>query len=205
VQRPIPVWMGGSAEPALRRIARIADGWISQLAPGSQAAEVLERVRTYVREAGRDPAAFGVEGRLHLGTTPQESWPQAVEMWRRLGGTHLAVNTMRSGLKSLDQHVAALRRFRDAVPHLGSPFHDRLPAGRLTDAEGQYAGLRRMTVSRRELPRSSRARSGRSHQRIGVYRGFSVPRPSPLAPSRAGLCPAHALHLRVLYPTYPKT
>ena len=118
VQRPIPVWMGGSAEPALRRIARIADGWISQLAPGSQAAEVLERVRTYVREAGRDPAAFGVEGRLHLGTTPQESWPQAVETWRRLGGTHLAVNTMRSGLQSPDQHVAALRRFRDAVRHL---------------------------------------------------------------------------------------
>jgi len=118
VQRPIPVWMGGSAEPALRRMARIADGWISQLAPGPQAAEVLERVRTYVREAGRDPAAFGVEGRLHLGTTPQESWPQAVETWRRLGGTHLAVNTMRSGLKSPDQHVAALRRFRDAVRHL---------------------------------------------------------------------------------------
>jgi probable F420-dependent oxidoreductase len=118
VQRPIPVWMGGSAEPALRRMARIADGWISQLAPGPQAAEVLERVRTYVREAGRDPAAFGVEGRLHLGTTPQESWPQAVETWRRLGGTHLAVNTMRSDLKSPDQHVAALRRFRDAVRHL---------------------------------------------------------------------------------------
>jgi hypothetical protein len=39
-------------------------------------------------------------------------------MWRRLGGTHLAVNTMRSGLKSPDQHVAVLRRFRDAVPHL---------------------------------------------------------------------------------------
>jgi probable F420-dependent oxidoreductase len=118
VQRPIPVWMGGSAEPALRRMARIADGWISQLAPGPQAAEVLERVRAYVREAGRDPAAFGVEGRLHLGTTPQESWPQAVETWRRLGGTHLAVNTMRSDLKSPDQHVAALRRFRDAVRHL---------------------------------------------------------------------------------------
>jgi len=118
VQRPIPVWMGGSAEPALRRIARIADGWISQLAPGSQAAEVLERVRTYVREAGRDPAAFGVEGRLHLGTTPQEAWSQAVETCKRLGGTHLAVNTMRIGLKTPDQHMAALRSFRDAVRHL---------------------------------------------------------------------------------------
>ncbi len=29
VQRPIPVWMGGSADRAMCRIVRIADGWIS--------------------------------------------------------------------------------------------------------------------------------------------------------------------------------
>src|SRR5512137_2052178 len=28
VQQPIPVWFGGSAEAALERIARLADGWI---------------------------------------------------------------------------------------------------------------------------------------------------------------------------------
>jgi hypothetical protein len=105
-------WGRPGGSPGLR------NGRISQLAASPHAEGALEGVRTYVREAGRDPAAFGVEGRLHLGTTPQESWPQAVEMWRRLGGTHLAVNTMRSGLKSPDQHVAALRRFRDAVRHL---------------------------------------------------------------------------------------
>ena len=34
VQRPIPVWMGGGAEPVLRRIARLADGWFPQFRPG---------------------------------------------------------------------------------------------------------------------------------------------------------------------------
>jgi probable F420-dependent oxidoreductase len=115
VQRPIPVWMGGSAEPALRRLARIADGWISQLAPTPEAAPVVERVRAYVREAGRDPASFGVEGRLHLGSTDPEQWPHALRLWKDLGGTHLAVNTMRSGLSSPDDHIAAIRRFREAV------------------------------------------------------------------------------------------
>ena len=28
VQRPIPLWFGGSAEPVLERTARLADGWM---------------------------------------------------------------------------------------------------------------------------------------------------------------------------------
>ncbi|MDR7416347.1 MAG: LLM class F420-dependent oxidoreductase [Armatimonadota bacterium] len=118
VQRPIPIWMGGSADRALRRIARIADGWISQLAPTSQAAEVLDRVRGYVREAGRDPDRFGIEGRVHLGTTPEDRWPEAVRLWRALGGTHLSVNTMRSGFRTPEEHLEALRRFREAFSEL---------------------------------------------------------------------------------------
>lgn len=115
VQRPIPVWMGGSAEPALRRLARIADGWISQLAPTPQAREVVQRVRNYVREAGRDPSTFGIEGRLHLCTTGADAWPQAVRTWRQLGGTHLAVNTMRCGFRTPEDHIEAVRSFRQAV------------------------------------------------------------------------------------------
>src|SRR5262249_31294167 len=46
VQRPIPVWMGGGydratktvADTALRRIARMADGWFTHVQPGDDAA-----------------------------------------------------------------------------------------------------------------------------------------------------------------------
>ncbi len=115
VQRPIPIWMGGSAQPALRRLARIADGWISQLAPSPQARATVEQVRAYVREAGRDPEGFGIEGRLHLGSTPPDTWAEAVDTWRSLGGTHLAVNTMRCGFSAPEQHVEALRSFKEAL------------------------------------------------------------------------------------------
>jgi len=53
--------LGGSAEPALRRIGRIADGWIS--ASRFEAAKVpaaIETVRTAAREAGRDPSTLRV-------------------------------------------------------------------------------------------------------------------------------------------------
>jgi len=36
VQRPTPVWMGGMAEPVLKRVAQISDGWFPQFQPGDE-------------------------------------------------------------------------------------------------------------------------------------------------------------------------
>ncbi len=58
VQRPIPIWMGGNADPAVRRIARIADGWFTQLQPDDAGRARLAAFRSYLREAGRDAATF---------------------------------------------------------------------------------------------------------------------------------------------------
>ena len=57
VQRPgVPILLGGSAEPALRRAGRLAEGWIS--ASRFEAAKVpgaVETIRAAASEAGRDP------------------------------------------------------------------------------------------------------------------------------------------------------
>jgi probable F420-dependent oxidoreductase len=56
-----PLLLGGSAEPALQRVGRIADGWIS--ASRFEAAKVpaaIETIRTAARDAGRDPADLRV-------------------------------------------------------------------------------------------------------------------------------------------------
>jgi len=57
-QRPHPpLLLGGSAEPALKRAGRLADGWIS--ASRFEAAKVpaaVETIRAAARDAGRDPA-----------------------------------------------------------------------------------------------------------------------------------------------------
>ena len=69
VQRPIPIWMGGFSEPALKRIARLADGYF----PGSMPLEggwreTLERMRAWRQAAGRDPTDLGIEARIQTGT-----------------------------------------------------------------------------------------------------------------------------------------
>jgi probable F420-dependent oxidoreductase len=74
VQRPgPPVWFGAGREPALRRAARIADGWIGA---GSSSADDFVRqvpiVREALEEAGRDTARFPVAKRVYLAVEDDE-------------------------------------------------------------------------------------------------------------------------------------
>ncbi len=116
VQRPIPVWMGGESDVVFRRAARLADGWMPHFRPGPVAQETVDRLHGLVKEAGRDPAAFGIEGRMSLGQIPAEERKSELAAWRAMRGiTHLCVNTMGLGLTSADEHVRTLERFRKDV------------------------------------------------------------------------------------------
>ncbi|HEV2582344.1 MAG TPA: LLM class F420-dependent oxidoreductase, partial [Ktedonobacteraceae bacterium] len=86
-RRSIPVWLGGSAEALLRRVARIGDGWFPQGKPDSQMRETLERLRSYILEAGRDPAAVGIEARMSAREGDLDEWVRQTDAWRKLGAT----------------------------------------------------------------------------------------------------------------------
>lgn len=113
VQRPIPVWFGGSAAAAVERIGRMGDGWIALGRPEA-VGPMIEKLHASARAAGRDPAAIGIEGGLSA-TGTVDDWVASAEAWQRIGATHLTFNTMRAGYTSVDQHIDALRRFKDAV------------------------------------------------------------------------------------------
>jgi probable F420-dependent oxidoreductase len=115
VRRAIPIWLGGAADATLRRAARLADGWLPQQPPDERARAMVERLRGYAREAGRDPATIGIEARLSIARTPEAEWRRYAEDWRALGATHLGVNTMGAGLGQPRDHVAALRRVKEAL------------------------------------------------------------------------------------------
>ncbi len=116
VQRPIPIWMGGMAEAVLKRVARLADGWFPQFTPSSEEGRaMLERLRGYIRAAGRDPASVGIEGRMSVTRGSPDEWVERAEAWRALGATHLSVNTMGGGFTSPQQHIDAVLRFKQAM------------------------------------------------------------------------------------------
>jgi len=115
VQRPIPLWMGADEEVAVKRVARLADGWFSHLAPNEEGRAGLERFRGYVREAGRDPARVGVEGRV-AATGSVDEWVRQAEVFRDMGMTHLELRTAGSGFRDVDAHIDAMRRFKESAP-----------------------------------------------------------------------------------------
>jgi len=115
VQRPIPIWMGADEEVAVKRVARLADGWFSHLAPNDEGRAALERFRGYVRDAGRDPTKVGVEGRVAATGSPDE-WARRAEVFRDMGMTHLELRTAGSKLRDLDAHVDAMSQFRQSAP-----------------------------------------------------------------------------------------
>lgn len=116
VQQPIPVWFGGRADVVLRRMARLGDGWmLAGRAPDDDAKAALDALRGYLRDAGRDPNDFGIDVWLPTAGQTPDSWARRVEAWRALGATHLGINTMGAGLKTPQDHIDAIRRFRETV------------------------------------------------------------------------------------------
>ncbi|WP_429428825.1 LLM class F420-dependent oxidoreductase [Nocardia sp. GAS34] len=104
----IPVWFGGHVEATLRRIGRIGDGWLPHIAPDSTAGAMVERMRGYALDAGRDPGDIGLQPRLTLAATPADTRVEYVNRWRALGATHFDIDALGLGSSSVDQHLAVL-------------------------------------------------------------------------------------------------
>jgi probable F420-dependent oxidoreductase len=114
-QRPIPIWIGASSPPAYARAGRLADGWFPQMAPGPKLDDALALVEGAAREAGRDPAAIGMEGRVNWREAGVDQLVEHIDGWRATAATHVSINTMGSGLGGVDGHLAALAEAAGAL------------------------------------------------------------------------------------------
>jgi len=108
---PIPVWVGGISEPALKRAAR-NDGWLSDLQTSAEILECIEKVRTHRRALGRGES-FDVMA--------SASDAHDVDGYRRLGDggvTHILTMpwAFYHGLTDdLEKKVDGIRRYGDDV------------------------------------------------------------------------------------------
>jgi alkanesulfonate monooxygenase SsuD/methylene tetrahydromethanopterin reductase-like flavin-dependent oxidoreductase (luciferase family) len=153
VQSPLPIWIasnptgltwkgGASAadavvERSFRRVARYADGWMTNKLSPSEFAEQFGRVRAMAEEEGRDPAALG--SALYHNINVNEDRQAALEESKKFLDAYYTANfsakfveqwTVAGGPKEC---VAQLRAYFDAgLGHM---------ALRLTswDQQGQFA------------------------------------------------------------------
>jgi probable F420-dependent oxidoreductase len=114
IQRPIPVWFGGTSPRAYERMGRLADGWFPMVQPGPDLDAARAIVEDAARGAGREPEALGMEGRVEWRGNA-EGVAEQVGRWRAAGATHVSVNTMGAGLATVDDHLQALARTAEAL------------------------------------------------------------------------------------------
>jgi probable F420-dependent oxidoreductase len=119
----VPVWFGGHHERTLERIAKWGDGWMPNAYPADQSAlDVLATLRKLTEQAGRDPAAIGIEVWASMGSGGEADWAKEAQFWKKAGATHLCLTTNfhrrhhhRLAGHTLSDHIGALKRFQSAV------------------------------------------------------------------------------------------
>lgn len=112
LDHPVPIIVGGSSDAALRRCARIGDGWFAHLLSSVELGEHIEAIRAYRGEFGRSPEfevygpatdAFDLDGYRRL---------------EELGVTHLLTQPWifyGGATDDLEAKKEGLRRFSDDI------------------------------------------------------------------------------------------
>jgi alkanesulfonate monooxygenase SsuD/methylene tetrahydromethanopterin reductase-like flavin-dependent oxidoreductase (luciferase family) len=106
-KRQIPIYCGGFADPAFRRAAKLADGFIFASALSDQAIASWGRVKELLREEGRSTEDFGTLFVLHP-DQPNVRINQIAEALLRLrdaGADEASIVTMQKGFATVDQHI----------------------------------------------------------------------------------------------------
>jgi alkanesulfonate monooxygenase SsuD/methylene tetrahydromethanopterin reductase-like flavin-dependent oxidoreductase (luciferase family) len=84
----IPVWFGTTpVEEPMRRLAKLADGWI----PQGDFVPVMPKLREYLAAEGRDPASFKLMGRMVASPEGPSAWVATAKQLEANGVTHIGI------------------------------------------------------------------------------------------------------------------
>lgn len=133
IQRPIPIWIGGISKAAIRRTAQLGDGWLPNFQADDLGKRSIDAMREMAVSYGRDPDTIGIEATMTIIDRTPEELRTEIEDWRRIGATHITINTMPErwveeekrwnkaaigGLANPQAHIDAVRAFHSNFPEL---------------------------------------------------------------------------------------
>lgn len=107
----IPIWVGGISEAAMRRAARIGDGWVTDLQTSEEILASITKIMTYRREYGRDKLPFSVMA------TPSDAFtPNAYKRLEDGGVSHILTQPWafyHGDTQDLAKKIDGVKRFAD--------------------------------------------------------------------------------------------
>ncbi len=111
VQQPLPLWIGGRSDAAVRRIARHGSGWFSGLATPAQVAPVIDAIGRACEAAGRPfPAEnYGADFAVHIGDGDEPAVQASIAATRTF--TNQAPEDL-IAVGSVDQILQRIEAFR---------------------------------------------------------------------------------------------
>jgi probable F420-dependent oxidoreductase len=135
---PLDIWLGGSAQGALRRVGRLGDGWLASFLTPDEARDGRRAIQAAAAEAARevDPEHFGISLAVAAGPIPPtlaaavrqrrpdadpasliaSSWPDAGRMIERYVAAGLSKFVVRPASPSQDPGDFLRHFARDMMP-----------------------------------------------------------------------------------------
>jgi probable F420-dependent oxidoreductase len=125
----VPIWLGGRADPALKRVGRVADGYHATSTSPAAMTSRIPVIQAAAHEAGRPMPTLSARVRVNFDEPVQSSEARSyalrgstkemrdeIDRWTDVGVEHLAVWF---GGDSLEGFIAAAERFAGDVAELG--------------------------------------------------------------------------------------
>ena len=109
----VPIWVGGISAPALRRAARLGDGWLSDLQPAADIVDSIRQIRAMRQDLGRDHLPFDV-----MATPMDVGDPDGFRRLEDEGVTHIIGTPWLmyyQGPTTLEQKKDSIKRYADEV------------------------------------------------------------------------------------------
>lgn len=111
--REIPIWVGGISDAAIRRAARLGDGWVTDLQSSDEILACVEKLHNYRKEYGRDHLPFEVMA------TPSDAW--MIDHYQRLeegGVSHILTMPWplyHGETEELDKKIDGVKRYAEDI------------------------------------------------------------------------------------------